>query len=346
MNDIFLSYAHGDLERVTRIISACEARGWSVFWDRTIPAGKTWREIIGGALDGARCVVVAWSRTSIKSDWVQEEADEGRKRGILIPILLDDVSPPLGFRGLQAASLVDPTTAALRPVLASIAALLDTSSPAAHEATQDTRDVPKAPTEQSRNRASLGRTVGVPLLVTVAGFAVGGALGLAITFSIVGLFGPAFGGGVGWSTAGILSGYTIGKCLRLLDPAVRGEQILMFTVGWAIAGGIGGLLSWQLLTMAGGIAAGGLAGAIGGAVTGLGLRVARPSFRWLDMGVLVFGWAVAGSLGSALSWAFLGFHYTLAFYAVVGAATGSTIGLLGGLLMFSYLSLTSKEQGE
>ena len=118
----------------------------------------------------------------------------------------------------------------------------------------------------------------------------------------------------------------------------------MLTVGWAIAGGIGGLLSWELLSENGGIATGALAGAIGGAVTGLGLRAVRPSFRWVGVGVLVFGWAIAAGLGSALSWAYLGFKYTLGFYAVTGAATGAVAGLVGGLMMFSYLSLTSKDR--
>ena len=207
MNDIFLSYAHGDLERVKAIVAACEARGWSVFWDRTIPPGKTWREIIGKALDEFRCVVVVWSSTSIKSRWVQEEADEGRERGILVPLLLDDVKPPMGFRDLQAARLANGhlTPAALRPVLASIAALLDASAPTASDATRPLLDVSfEGSTKASRDRAALGPAVVVPVLVVVTGWALGGALGLGVTFSIAGIFGRSFGGGVGWAIGGIL----------------------------------------------------------------------------------------------------------------------------------------------
>jgi hypothetical protein len=50
-------------------------------------------------------VVVAWSRDSIDSAWVSEEADEGKKRGILVPCLLDAVESPIGFRSIQAADL-------------------------------------------------------------------------------------------------------------------------------------------------------------------------------------------------------------------------------------------------
>ena len=105
MSDIFISYAKKDLERIRPLAEALEGRGWSVFWDRTIPAGGTWREVVGKALHESRCIVVAWSQESIESTWVQEEADEGRERGILTPVLIDDVRPPLGFRSIQAARL-------------------------------------------------------------------------------------------------------------------------------------------------------------------------------------------------------------------------------------------------
>jgi hypothetical protein len=48
-----------------------------------------------------------WSRHSIESQWVAEEADEGKQKGILVPVLLDAVAPPIGFRSIQAADLSD-----------------------------------------------------------------------------------------------------------------------------------------------------------------------------------------------------------------------------------------------
>ena len=38
---------------------------------------------------------------------MQEEADEARRRGVLLPVLIEKVEPPFGFRSIQAADLVD-----------------------------------------------------------------------------------------------------------------------------------------------------------------------------------------------------------------------------------------------
>jgi TIR domain len=107
MGDIFISYAREDEAQIRHLAYVLEKQGWSVFWDRRIPAGQTWRSYIGHALSNAKCVIVAWSRNSISSKWVIEEADEGQQRGILVPVLLDSIQPPMGFRGVQAADLVD-----------------------------------------------------------------------------------------------------------------------------------------------------------------------------------------------------------------------------------------------
>jgi len=78
-----------------------------VWWDRKIPPGKRFDEVIQEKLDAAKCVVVLWSKESVKSDWVKEEAEEGKRRNILVPVLIDSVTVPLGFRRIQTANLTD-----------------------------------------------------------------------------------------------------------------------------------------------------------------------------------------------------------------------------------------------
>jgi len=50
--------------------------------------------------------MVVWSTRSVESDWVREEADEGLKREVLVPVQIDDCSIPLGFRRRHAAQLI------------------------------------------------------------------------------------------------------------------------------------------------------------------------------------------------------------------------------------------------
>jgi TIR domain-containing protein len=106
MADIFLSYANADRERINPLVKILEEWGWSVWWDRKIPPGKTWHQVIQRAIDEAKCVVVVWSHLSIQSDWVITEAEEGKDRQVLIPVLIDDVKAPLAFRRIQAARLI------------------------------------------------------------------------------------------------------------------------------------------------------------------------------------------------------------------------------------------------
>jgi hypothetical protein len=107
MSDVFLSYAREDEARIRPLVKMLEDKGLSVFWDRRIPAGETWRSYIGRALGEAHCVLVAWSWSSVSSDWVIEEAEQAKKRGVLLPFRLDPVDLPLGFGALQAADLSD-----------------------------------------------------------------------------------------------------------------------------------------------------------------------------------------------------------------------------------------------
>jgi hypothetical protein len=129
---VFISYAREDQKRVAALAALLEEHGWSVFWDRRIPAGQTWRTSIGRGLHDARCVVVAWSRHSSESQWVIEEAEDAKGRGVLVPVLLEDVIPPFGFRSLQAADLShwnEGTTEATRALVNDIALLVDAAHP-------------------------------------------------------------------------------------------------------------------------------------------------------------------------------------------------------------------------
>jgi TIR domain len=106
VSDIVVSYASEDRDRILPLVQALEATGWTIFWDRTILAGTTWRQIIDAEIKACRSVLVVWTHKSVNSEWVIEEAEIGKQKNVLVPVLLDEVAPPLGFRAIQAANLV------------------------------------------------------------------------------------------------------------------------------------------------------------------------------------------------------------------------------------------------
>jgi hypothetical protein len=105
VSDVFLSYANADREQAAAVAAAIGLRGYSVWWDRTIPPGRVFDEVIQEALSAAACVVVLWSRTSAASNWVKTEAADGAGRQRLVPAVIDDVLIPIEFRRIQAANL-------------------------------------------------------------------------------------------------------------------------------------------------------------------------------------------------------------------------------------------------
>ena len=102
---VFLSHANEDRERVAQVAQRLRSQGYEVFDQRDLQPGKRWDDQIAEALDRADAVVVFWSQAAFASESVRVEAEEGLRRGVLLPVLLDDARPPISFRGVQAADL-------------------------------------------------------------------------------------------------------------------------------------------------------------------------------------------------------------------------------------------------
>ena len=105
MADVFVSYTRDDEPKARQLAKTLTAHGWDVWWDRHIPPGHDFSEVIQHQLEHAACVVVLWSRASIASEYVRDEATVAKERAALVPALIDDVRPPLGFRQRQVANL-------------------------------------------------------------------------------------------------------------------------------------------------------------------------------------------------------------------------------------------------
>ena len=126
---IFLSYSRADNAIAMEVLALLKRAGFDVWWDGLIPGGDRFNAITHDALENAHAVVVLWSKTSVASHWVQDEATRGRDRACLVPLSIDGSEPPLGFRQFQYLDIsgagLKPDSPAMQRALAALATLFD-----------------------------------------------------------------------------------------------------------------------------------------------------------------------------------------------------------------------------
>ena len=128
---IFLSYARADQPKVAKLTAALEARSVAVWWDRALEGGSAFADVIEAELKRSEACIVAWSRASVSSHWVRDEAGWARDHGRLVPVLLDGSEPPLGFRQFQGIDLAQWHGRPDAPEIDALMAALGRAAPAA-----------------------------------------------------------------------------------------------------------------------------------------------------------------------------------------------------------------------
>lgn len=103
--NVFVSYSRVDQKRALAVIGGLEKAGFAVWWDGLLEGGQTFLKTTEAALHAADAVVVVWSKTSVDSHWVRDEATHGRDARRLVPLSIDRSEPPLGFRQFQVIDL-------------------------------------------------------------------------------------------------------------------------------------------------------------------------------------------------------------------------------------------------
>lgn len=99
MADIFISYSKEERDLTVALARDLEARGYTVWWDTSLLAGDVFKDVILAELEKAKVAIVIWTRSSVKSMWVNSEARRAAEAGKLIPlrasnIILQDIPPP------------------------------------------------------------------------------------------------------------------------------------------------------------------------------------------------------------------------------------------------------------
>jgi hypothetical protein len=106
MADIFISYASVDRPFARRLADALEAHGWPVWWDYSnLHSGEHFDRAIEKAIRGARVVIVVWSKTSVESAWVRDEATLALEESKLVPLRIDTARLPMRFRNIHTIDL-------------------------------------------------------------------------------------------------------------------------------------------------------------------------------------------------------------------------------------------------
>jgi hypothetical protein len=106
MADIFISYATVDRPFARRLADALEAHGWSVWWDhRSLRGGQHFDRVIEEAIRGAKLVIVVWSKASVESGWVRDEATLALEEKKLVPLRIDTACLPMRFRNIHTIDL-------------------------------------------------------------------------------------------------------------------------------------------------------------------------------------------------------------------------------------------------
>ncbi|MEL6567280.1 MAG: TIR domain-containing protein [Pseudomonadota bacterium] len=105
MTDIFISYKREDRPLAQRLCHELETRGFTVWWDFALLSGQDYRHIIRHVIDQAGACVVLWSRLSVTSPFVEDEASHALQSGKLCPVLVEDCKIPLGFGQLHTEDM-------------------------------------------------------------------------------------------------------------------------------------------------------------------------------------------------------------------------------------------------
>lgn len=95
MVSCFISYSRVDREFATELAEKLKKVGHDVWLDSNLQGGQQYRAEIYDKIDQVDKVIVLWTKTSIESRWVLDEATLALEFGKLVPVGV--VRPPLGF---------------------------------------------------------------------------------------------------------------------------------------------------------------------------------------------------------------------------------------------------------
>ncbi len=105
---VFLSYASTNRPAASRLKSALEEEGLSIWWDQMIDPGMDWDAELRRRVTSAHSVLVLWSEASAASEHVRDEAQRARRANTIAPVMIEPLSEdqlPQPFGGRHTLDL-------------------------------------------------------------------------------------------------------------------------------------------------------------------------------------------------------------------------------------------------
>ena len=118
MADVFLSYSSADRELTRGLDAELVAAGYTVYWDDMLLSGERFQDALTAQINAAVAVVVIWTPSSVRSDWVYSEARRGVDLQKLVQVRTRDLTIndlPAPFDAFHCPFL-DDTDAVVRAV--------------------------------------------------------------------------------------------------------------------------------------------------------------------------------------------------------------------------------------
>jgi hypothetical protein len=101
MPHIFISYAREDRKDAEALSAIFDSEGFDVWWDARIYVGQKFADLIEEAIEDCQHVIVLWTPFSVKSEWVQREANLAKEKRKLLPVQLRDCDIPNSFMDIH-----------------------------------------------------------------------------------------------------------------------------------------------------------------------------------------------------------------------------------------------------
>lgn len=109
MSHVFVSYSRKDSRRLEQMVARLKELRLDVWFDSQLKTGHKFPDQLEEKAKSAACVLVLWSQTAAKSDWVRREAAIGFVGNKLCSVRLDSADLPPQFSSIHTLDLSDPS---------------------------------------------------------------------------------------------------------------------------------------------------------------------------------------------------------------------------------------------